>query len=268
MRTYGADVRRHRSLAHVIEDSVSIFQQDASEYAFAGLIGAFAACVGTLILMMIGGAAAAVLTPILVIMLAVTTLATVTEALRRVTDNLEPSAAESFTAVARGLPAILWPWCTIAGGVAAAILLDAHFGRHLPSIARGVIELCVFAAALYSALARVLAVPSLVMRRSTPAQATQEAHEIFRAATAKCAAAWGVCVAPALIFFLIAALSGFGAVSTSISALVFVGSLPFAAVVNALLFFDGVADAAGVPAQRKSQSAVMARRTTGLRRSR
>ena len=130
MRTYGADVRRHRSLAHVIEDSISIFQQDASEYAFAGLIGAFGACVGTLILLMVGGAAAAVLTPILVIMLAVTTLATVTEALRRVTDNLEPSAAESFTAVARGLPAILWPWLTIAGGLAAAILLDAHFGHY------------------------------------------------------------------------------------------------------------------------------------------
>jgi hypothetical protein len=268
MRTYGSDVRRRRTLAHVIEDTISIFQQDASEYAFAALIGAFAACMATLILIMIGGPVAAIVLPFALIAIAVATLATTTEALRRVTDSLEPSAAESFTAVLRGLPAILWPWLPLAGGLAAALLLDAEFGGELPSMLRGVLEIAVFAAVAYTALSRVLAVPSLVMRRATQAQATAEAHALFSRIGTKCAAAWGLCMAPALLVFLVPGLTGFGAVSSAIAALVFVGSLPVAAIANALLFFDAIADGEAQPARREPPSVAMARRTTGLRRTR
>ncbi len=261
MPTYGSDVRQRRSLARVLEDSYSIFQQDASEYAFAGLVGAAAACLLTLILVSIGGSAGALLLPPLLIASEVLTLATVTEALRRVTDNLEPSAAESFTAVLRGAPAILVPWATLAGMRAAVLLRDVHFGHYLPSIVRDFAELCVLAATAYTALTRVQSVPVLVMRRSSAAEAIVEGRALYAANAAKVAGAWGACMAPVLLLFMIAALAGFVAVSSAIAALALVGVLPFAAVVNALLFFDGIAEsesAAAQPAPRQP-------RTTGLR---
>ena len=263
MRTYGTDVRQRRMLADIIEDTIGIFQQDASEYAFAGLIGAAAACLSVLLLVSIGGSAAALLVPFFLIGIAVLTLATTTEALRRVTDNLGPSAAESFTAVVRGLPAILLPWASLAFGLAAALLIDVHFGHYLPSLVRGVLELLIIGAALWTALQRVLAVPSLVMRRVPALEAMREGRLLLARSLPKTAGAWGICMAPALLVFLIPALSGFGAVSSAIAAFAFVGSLPFAAVMNALLFFDGIADSA--PAGGESKRAAIVRRTTGLR---
>ena len=266
MRTYGSDVRQRRMLADIIEDTIGIFQQDASEYAFAGLIGAAAACLSVVVLVAIGGSVAALLVPFFLIGIAVITLATVTEALRRVTDNLEPSAAESLTAVARGLPAILLPWAALAFGLAAALLLDVHFGHYVPSVGRGALELLVIAAALWSALQRVLAVPSLVMRRAPALAAMREGRGLFEHSRGKVTAAWGICMAPTFLVFLIPALSGFGAVSSAIAAFALVGTMPFAAVMNALLFFDGISEDA--PAAGESKRAAMARRTTGLRQTR
>jgi len=265
MRTYGSDVRQQRSvLADVIEDTFGIFQQDASEYAFAGLIGAAAACLSTLVLVSIGGSAAALLVPFFLVIIAVLTLATVTEALRRVTDNLEPSAAASFAMVLRGLPAILLPWAHLAFGLAAALLLDVQFGHRLPALARGGLELLLIVAVLWTALQRVLAVPSLVMRRATASAAMREGRELFARAPKKAVGAWGICMAPALLVFLMPALSGFGAVSSAIAAFVFVGSLSFAAVMNALLFFDGIAEEE--PGRTgKTTRATALPRTTGLR---
>jgi hypothetical protein len=260
MPTYGSDVRQQRALARIIEDSVSIFQQDASEYAFAGLVGAATGCLLTLILVSIGGSVGAVLLPVLLIATAVLTLATVTEALRRVTDNLEPSAAESFTAVLRGAPAILVPWVTLTAVLAAALLADVHFGHYLPGLARGAAELLVVVFAAYTALTRILAVPALVMRRSSAADALHEGRELYATNARKVTYAWGVCLAPVLLLFLIAALSGFGPVSSAIAALAFVGVLPFAAVVNALLFFDGIAVTEAAPKRATARA-----RTTGLR---
>ncbi|MBF6600707.1 MAG: hypothetical protein IVW36_09365 [Dehalococcoidia bacterium] len=268
MRTYASDVRRRRTLARIIEDSIGIFRQDASEYAFAGLIGAFAACIATLVLVAVGGPVATALLPLVLVPVAVATLATVTEALRRVTDHLEPSAAESFTVVLRGLPAIVWPWLPLAGGLALALFADAEFGGDAPSVVRGVAELSLVVVTLWVASVRVLSVPSLVMRRATPEQAVAEARRIFAASRATCAGVWAACLAPALLLFLVAALNGFGAVSSAIAALAFVGSLPFAAVMNSLLFFDAVAvDESAAPRSEASQATVT-RRTTGLRRLR
>ncbi|MDE3096089.1 MAG: hypothetical protein KGK07_08820 [Chloroflexota bacterium] len=257
-------MRHRRMLAHVIEDSASIFQQDASEYAFAGLIGAFAACITTLVLVSVGGTVGALLLPPFLIAIAVVTLATATEALRRVTDNLEPSAAAASAAVLRGLPAVLLPWAPLALALAAALVLDVRIGHWLAPSARGLIESLVVVAALYAALGRVLAVPSLVMRRSTAREATQEGRALAARALPKVAGAWGICLSPALLVFLVPALSGFGAVSSAIAALAFVGSMPFAAIVNALLFFDAVADGATAAGTQ----ATMARRTAGLRQVR
>ncbi len=264
MRTYGRDVRHRRTLASVIEDGVSIFQQDASEYAFAGLIGAFAACLSTLVLVSAGGTLGALLLPLVLIAIAVVTLATATEALRRVTDNLEPSAAQSFAAVLRGLPAVLLPWAPLAIALAAALVLDVRVGHWLPASERGLVEVLVVVAALYAALGRVLAVPSLVMRRSTAREATQEGRVLAARALPKVAGAWGICLAPALLVSLIPALTGFGAVSSAIAALAFVGTMPFGAIVNALLFFDAVPDGGAAAGAQ----ATMARRTAGLRQVR
>ena len=48
MRTYGHDVRHLRTLSAVIEDSIAIFAQDVSEYAFVGLMGGATACIAAL----------------------------------------------------------------------------------------------------------------------------------------------------------------------------------------------------------------------------
>ncbi|MHB8683870.1 MAG: hypothetical protein ACYC9X_06075 [Dehalococcoidia bacterium] len=258
-------MRHRRMLAHVIEDSVAIFQQDASEYAFAGLIGAFAACISTLVLVSVGGTAGALLLPLFLVAIAVVTLATVTEALRRVTDNLEPSAAASFGAVLRGLPAVLLPWAPLAVAVAAALALRVQAGHWLPASVRGLVELAIILLALYAALGRVLSVPSLVMRRSTAREATREGRALAARMMPKVAGAWGICLAPALLVSLIPALTGFGAVSSAVAALVFAGTMPFAAIVNALLFFDAIAES---EAAATAPSGTMTRRTTGLRQVR
>lgn len=234
--------RPRRMLWHLIEDAITIYRQDASEYAFAGLIGAFAACMSTLVLLMVGGAVADMLAVLLLAIITVTTLATVTEALRRVTDQLEPSTAESFAVVLRGLPAILMPWVIPTIAVSIAVLLEAQFGHTLPAIVRGAIELCITAGALYAAINRVLAVPSLVVRRSTPAAALREARSIVAHHGSRVAGAWAVCLGPTGLLFLIAALNGFGAVSSAIAALAFAGTMSFAAIVNSLLFFDAASE--------------------------
>jgi hypothetical protein len=57
------------------------------------------------------------------------------------------------------------------------------------------------------------------------------------------AAAWLPVLAPTLIVALIAQIAGFGVVSTAIVAFVAVMSMPAAAAVMSLLFFDAVKDA-------------------------
>ena len=54
--------------------------------------------------------------------------------------------------------------------------------------------------------------------------------------------AWAVCLAPTALLFLVAALNGFGAVSSAVAALAFAGSMSFAAIVNSLLFFDAASE--------------------------
>jgi hypothetical protein len=234
--------RPRRMLWHLIEDAITIYRQDASEYAFAGLIGAFAACMSTLVLLMAGGAIGSMLAVLLLAIITITTLATVTEALRRVTDQLEPSTADAFAVVLRGLPAILLPWAIPTVAVSLAVLLEAEFGHVLPSIARAAIELSIAAGALSAALNRVQAVPSLVVRRSTPAAALREARSIVAHHRSRIAGAWAVCLAPTALLFLVAALNGFGAVSSAVAALAFAGSMSFAAIVNSLLFFDAASE--------------------------
>ena len=85
MRTYGHDVRHLRTLSAVIEDSIAIFAQDVSEYAFVGLMGGATACIAALILGLIGNPISSALIPPVVIILAVLTHATIAQAFRAVT---------------------------------------------------------------------------------------------------------------------------------------------------------------------------------------
>ncbi len=240
MRTYGSGVRHERSLARVFEDGILIFAQDASEYAFIGLLGAAVACIGTLVLASIGGAIAVALIPPFVAVVAVATMATATEGLRRITNNLQPESAQAFAAVLRRASTLVAPWAPFALALGAALFVRVAFSHHVPPLPRKLIELVALCVVAAYALGRSYVVPAMVVERANPHNAAAGSAELVRAAPGKPAIAWGICLSPAILVGLLALSAGFGPVSAAVLAFAFVGALPFAAVVMSLLFFDAV----------------------------
>jgi hypothetical protein len=84
---------------------------------------------------------------------------------------------------------------------------------------------------------------SLVTQRATVREAEMVATVLLGRTASLAAAAWLPVLAPTLVTALIAQVAGFGVVSTAILAFVGVMSMPFAAAVMSLLFFDAVKDA-------------------------
>ena len=89
-----------RSMPDLIEETIAILRQDASEYAFIGLVGAFAACMAVLVPGIIGGPIAiALIAPVLVVITSIT-LATSAAALGVGANQLQPDAGRAFGAAA------------------------------------------------------------------------------------------------------------------------------------------------------------------------
>ena len=99
-----------RSLSETIEESITILRQDASEYAFIGLVGSFAACMAVLVPGIIGGPIAVALIAPLLLFVAVLTLATSAAALGVGSSQLQPDASRAFAAAGLRIVAILRPW--------------------------------------------------------------------------------------------------------------------------------------------------------------
>lgn len=242
MRTYEPEAAPARTLASVFDDAVAILRQDAGEYSFIGLLGAAPACLLVLILHMIGNAVAAALIPPMVIVAAVLTLTTATEALRRVGESLEPDAGRAFAAVGLHAHEFLRPWVQLAVILGGAAFGMAILGNHVGSLTRLPINslIVVFAAVL--ALPRSFVPVALLTQRATYAQADAGSRALVAQAPARVVYAWAIALAPALLFGLIALVAGFGTVSSAVAAFAFVGMMPVGAVIMSLLFYDALGE--------------------------
>ena len=256
MRTYGHDVRHLRTLSAVIEDSIAIFAQDVSEYAFVGHMGGATACIAALILGLIGNPVSSALIPPVVIILAVLTHATIAQAFRAVTENLEPESARAFAGVTARAGLLLRPFVTLAAALAVAAGGIAVADSYVPSI-------IVLAGAAIYLLPRSFVIIALVMQGGGANDALQGSSALIARAPTKVLLAAILCAAPSILFSLIGLATGFGFLATALLAFVVVGSMPFAAIVMSLLFFDAIArTSAAAPPPRTSTPSIM--REAGL----
>ena len=263
MRTYGHDVRHLRTLSAVIEDSIAIFAQDVSEYAFVGLMGGATACIAALILGLIGNPVSSALIPPVVIILAVLTHATIAQAFRAVTENLEPESARAFAGVTARAGLLLRPFVPLAAALAVAAGGIAVADSYVPSIIVRALDAIALAGAAIYLLPRSFVIIALIMQGGGANDALQGSSALIARAPTKVLLAAILCAAPSILFSLIGLATGFGFLATALLAFVVVGTMPFAAIVMSLLFFDAIArTSAAAPPPRTSTSSIM--REAGL----
>jgi len=264
MRTYGNDVRHLRTLSAVLEDSVAIFAQDASEYAFVGLMGGATACIATLILGLIGNPVTAAMIPPIIIIAAVLTHATIAQAFRAVTENLEPESMRAFAGVSGRAGLLLRPFVALSVALAAAAAAGNVAAIWAPSVIVMAFDAVVLAAAAIYLLPRSFVIVALVMQGGSAKEALAGSAALIARAPTKVLFGAVVCAAPSAVMAIIALASGFGLLSTAVFAFVVVGSMPFAAIVMSLLFFDAIArtSAAAPPPRQASSSSAL--REAGL----
>jgi hypothetical protein len=252
MRTYGSDVRHQRTLAQIIEDSAAIIWQDAGEYGFIALLGAFPACIAVVLLAALGGPLfAALVVPAILYSMALT-LAAGGAAFQRVTANLAPDATEAWGASLKRAGAVTRPWTAPAllgfvvvfGLQAASSLFDTPW--------TAVTLACVAALAAYT-LPRTFYVPALLLTEGgTPRECEAGSAQLVAVGPRKTLAAWAAVLAPAVLATLAAASSGFALAWSAIAVFVFIGSMPAAAVMCSLLFYDALANAERVQPPRRA----------------
>jgi hypothetical protein len=250
MRTYGSDVRHARTLGLIVQDGLEILRQDAAEYGFIAFVGAFPACIGLVILRVIDNPLASALIAPLVIAMAVLTMATSTEAFRRVVDNLEPDAVRSFLTVIPRIDALLTPWLPLMGGLAAAGFAASLVGGTAGGLTgTGIVFASLVLSAFY-ALPRSFVCVALFTQRSTSRQASSGSAALVWRSPSKIATGWAIALGPAIAVALLALMSGMGTASSAIATLIFVGSMPALAVMMSLLFFDALLREDEAPGRR------------------
>ncbi len=266
MRTYGHDVRHLRTFSAVLEDSVAIFAQDASEYAFVGLIGGAAAAILTLILGLIGNPVTAAMIPPVIVVLAVLTHATIAQAFRAVTENLEPESVRAFAGVSARAGLLLRPFVKLAAVLAGAAAASSVAAIWAPSVIVMAFNAVVLAGAAIYVLPRSFVIVALIMQGGSSSDAVAGSAALIARSPTKVLFGAIVCGAPSAVAAIIALSAGFGLVSTAMLALVIVASMPFAAIVMSLLFFDAIArtSAASPPPRRSSRSTSSVLREAGL----
>ncbi len=123
MRTYTGGARDSRTLAHLLADAIERLVQDASEYVFIGFVGATAACIGTLMLLLMHTLPATALVAPWVLLVAAGTLSVSTVAFCRALDSQQPEAGRSSLLVLMRAPAFLRPWLPLSLGLGALTIL-------------------------------------------------------------------------------------------------------------------------------------------------
>ena len=248
-----------RPMKDIFEEAFDVLRQDASEYAYIGLVGAVIASIAVLIPAIIGGPVAIAFIAPLVTIIAVMTLGTCEAALSNVSTGLQPDAANAGRAAAWRTVPLLRPWLLLAGTLFAASLAVGlaapHFGPVPPMVA---VPLLITVAAFY-AYPRSLYTAALFERDMTSRDATRVSVRLVDRAGSRVAKAWAVVAAPATLIAALCALAGFDFVAGAIVVFFFVGALPVAAVLMSLLFIDA-ASSAEVAANPAPNAAIAQRR--------
>lgn len=251
-----------RPLLEIIEEAVAILRQDASEYAFIGLVGAFAACMAVLVPGIIGGPIAIALIAPLLLFVAVLTLATSAAALGVGSSQLQPDASRAFAAAGLRIVAILRPWLPLAVALGAASYAADAFSSHLGPVPH---EAIILALALVSgayALPRSLCVTALFEHDVSAREALTASAALVRRAGRTVLLAWCVVLSPAITIALLGALAGIDAATGAVIAVLFVGAMPVGAALMSQLFIDAASytEASPPPAQSLQRKGAAAHR--------
>ena len=249
-----------RPLPEIIEESIAILRQDASEYAFIGLVGAFAACMAVLVPGIIGGPIAVALIGPLLVIIAALTLATSAAALGVGTNQLQPDASRAFATAGFRIIAILRPWLPLAVALGAASYAADRFMSYLGPVPP---EAIILGLALISgayALPRSLCATALFEHDLSARQALSASAALVRRATRSIVVAWTIVLAPAIIIALLGGLAGIDAATGAVIAVLFVGAMPVGAALMSQLFIDAASSIEAAPAPTAGGSAGVAHR--------
>jgi hypothetical protein len=237
-----------RPLLELIEEAIAILRQDASEYAFIGLVGAVAGCMAVLIPGIIGGPlAVALIAPLLVIVTALT-LATSAAALGVGANQLQPDASRAFAEAMLRAVAVLRPWLPLAVALGVASYAADTFSSHLGPVPPEAIILALAALSAAYALPRSLCATALFEHDLSARDALSASAALVRRASGIIALAWLLVLAPAIVLTLLGAVAGIDATTGAIMALLFVGALPAGAALMSQIFIDAASYVEATPA--------------------
>ncbi len=227
-----------RSLSETIEESIAILRQDASEYAFIGLVGAFAACMAVLVPGIIGGPIAVALIAPLLVIIAALTLATSAAALGVGANQLQPDASRAFANAGLRIVPILRPWLPLAIALGAASYAADAFASRLGPVPPEAIMLGLALVSAAYALPRSLCSTALFEHDLPARQALSASAALVRRATRTVATAWIIVLSPAIVIALLGGIAGIDPATGAVIAVLFVGAIPAGAALMSQLFID------------------------------
>jgi hypothetical protein len=233
------DIQMHaRPFADVLAEALAVLRQDAAEYAYIAVIGAVMASVVVLVPGIIGGPIALSLIGPLLALVAIGTFATCAAAFGCVSNHLQPDAAAAFAAMARRSVALLRPWLLLLAMLWVAGLGAAWGARYMGPVPPVTLLLPIAAVAWLYVLPRSLCVP-MVLGDDAPGRRVEAVSgAIVRALPRTFSLAWGAALVPALLVMPLGLAGGFDAVFGAVVAFIFVGTMPVAAALMSLLYFD------------------------------
>jgi hypothetical protein len=224
-------------LGRVLPDALAMLMQDASEYAFIGFVGAAVTAFAVVVLRLLHAAVADALVAPAVLVMAALTMSAATLAFCRAADNLQPDTVEALASIASRPSAFLRAWLPLAAGLFAAGLALRLFHGELAPWRFAIVMALATVSALY-AFSRSFYAVALVTQGVRAPEAEAVATALLGRQASAAVLAWLLVLAPTLLMLLIAQISGFGPVSTAIASFVAVMSMPVAAAVMSLLFFE------------------------------
>lgn len=253
-----------RPLPDIIEESIAILRQDASEYAFIGLVGAFAAGMAVLIPGIVGGPIALALIAPLLVVIAVFTLATSAAALGVGANQLQPEAGRAFAqALVRSI-GILRPWLPLAITLGAASYVTATFSGDLGPVPPEAIILGLALISLIYAQPRSLHATAMFEHDLSSREALSASAGLARLAGRTVTLAWCAVLAPAILMTILGGIAGIDTATGAFIAVLFVGAMPAGAAIMSQLFIDAASHYDLVPVAppaRQGNTAAAHRRT-------
>jgi hypothetical protein len=226
---------RGRTPIDIIADALVMLHRDIAEYAFAAFVGAVAAAFLAVVLST-GGVIGQALIPPAVFGVAIITYANTCAAVRRAQDNLEPDAARAFFSVMARIHALFTPMTlplVLSSGVLLAGLIASKWA---PANVLTLGVIVTFAYCGLTAFQRALYIPALFARNVSFAEARVLGIETMKKSSILLGACFVIALAPAGLMAMVGLAAGFGALSTGVTAFVFIMCMPLAAAVAGIVF--------------------------------